>query len=181
MNTIIVLASLAASTLAAADDKPNWNDVLRTVQAHFTTQKGYRTGDLISQSEVRPVFEKLKAIHFEVPQQEEILAAIPADQEFLVQQLQKRWGRPLMRKIAAKPLVYDQLDRIAQQAGGEQLIRDLPKMPDAPKAIRHLPDLLPKNSSGRTRVVPDYDRPTGRIYTETELLRRLDKCYRELK
>ena len=44
-----------------------------------------------------------------------------------------------------------------------------------PYGVPDFLDLLPKNSSGRVRTIKDYDKPTGRIYTEEELLRRLNR------
>ncbi len=98
------------------------------------------------------------------------------DGHFLVNELRNSWGRPLMRRMASINLLYDKLDRISQVEGGQTLIHDLAKLPDAPQAIGYLPDLLAKKVGGRTRKVADYDKPTGMLYTEKLLVARLKRA-----
>ena len=90
-----------------------------------------------------------------------------------------------MRRVSGYKLIYDRLDRIAHESGGQRLIRDLIKLPDGARYARWSPgrgvpglvDFLPKNRSGKTRTVKDYTKPTGKIYTQKQLLERLEESY----
>ena len=92
-----------------------------------------------------------------------------------------------MRKAASYGLIYDRLERIADERGGQQLLRDLIKLPDAEKyapqktarAVPNLVDFLPKDASGKTRTVKDYQKPTGHIYTANDLVRWLQVLHRQ--
>lgn len=156
---------------------PNWEQVQVEVQAHFAEIKDYRSGDIISQQEVQPIFARLQRIGWKVSDEAEILGLVLPEDHFLIVQMRDKWGKPRMRRIATKKLIFDRLDRISQADGGQQLIRDMAKLPDAEKAVDRMPDLLPKKSDSRTRKIKSYDKPTGQIYTERDLLTRLQASY----
>ena len=40
---------------------------------------------------------------------------------------------------------------------------------------------LPKKGSGKTRTIKNYQKPTGRIYTEKDLVERITKSYASQK
>ena len=73
------------------------------------------------------------------------------------------------------------------KSGGPRLIQDLVKLPDGEKyckpksggGVPDLLDLLPKNASGKTRQIANYDEPTGHIYTQEHLLTRLGESYKK--
>jgi len=48
---------------------------------------------------------------------------------------------------------------------------------DRPRGVPGFLELLPKNRSGKTRTIKDYQQPTGLIYTEKQLLKRLKQSY----
>ena len=156
---------------------PSWEQVQSEVKAHFGKIKDYRSGDLISQQEVRPIFSELENMGWKVSDETEILSLVLPQDHFLIQQMRTKWGKPRMRRIATKKLIFDRLDRISQADGGQQLIHDMAKLPDAEKAGYRMPDLLPKKADGRTRKIKSYDKPTGQIYTEQDLLNRLQISY----
>jgi hypothetical protein len=82
-------------------------------------------------------------------------------------------------------LIYDRLDRVSQVAEGQRTIDALVKLPDGekyslpkkqtPKGVPDFLDLLPKHGSGKVRTIKNYDKPTGRVYTEGDLVRRLTR------
>ena len=69
----------------------------------------------------------------------------------------------------------------------EKLLASLVRLPDGdryakrrrPRAVPGLADFLPKSPSGKTRKDKDIDKPTGRIYTEADLLRQLEESYKK--
>ncbi|MCA9228940.1 MAG: hypothetical protein KDA47_25160, partial [Planctomycetales bacterium] len=142
--------------------------------------------DLLSQAEVSPLFESMsKQIHWEPADRAELLRRVPAASEFLVQQLRSERGTLFMRKVAGEELIYDRLDRISRESGGQALIRDLIKLPDAERyakketarAVPDLVELLPRKRNSRDRVVKDYDQPTGRLYTIDAFMAALKASY----
>jgi hypothetical protein len=178
---IALLLSAVAGTVSGATKKkqtlPKFDKVAGLVQRHFASLPDYQTGDIIAKSDVQPIFKKIESLGWEVRDEKAILERVPAGQDFLVRQLRSKQGKDLMRQVSGYPLIYDRMDRISQQTGGEQLLRDLPKLPDAHKAVAHLVDFLPKTGSSRTPHVKDYDKATGRIYTQKQLLHQLEQAY----
>ena len=176
-----------AGLIQAAEKKsrPAFDKVRSTVQRHFENLNAYKSGDIISKDEVRPVFQKLNKLGWKVKDEKKILEDTLDSSHVVVKTLRTRDGRRFMRKVSGERLIYDRLDRISHESGGQRLIRDLPKLPDAsryaknkrPRAVPGLLDLLPKKRSGKTRRIDEYNKPTGRIYTEDDLIKRLKKSY----
>ena len=139
--------------------------------------------DVLTQSEVQGLFAELKRKGLSVSDEKKILGRVLDDSDFLVRTLQTADGQRFLSKVAAEPLIYDRLDRIAREPGGQALIRDLVKLPDGdryakrktPRGVPDLLDLLPKDRSGKRRQIKDYDRPTGRIYTVESLIKQTEK------
>ncbi|MCA9219215.1 MAG: hypothetical protein KDA71_02745 [Planctomycetales bacterium] len=165
---------------------PSWGQVLGLAEIHFQSLPDFERTDLLSQAEVSPLFESMsKQIHWEPADRAELLRRVPATSEFLVQQLRSERGTLFMRKVAGEELIYDRLDRISRESGGQALIRDLIKLPDAERyakketarAVPDLVELLPRKRNSRDRVVKDYDQPTGRLYTIDAFMAALKASY----
>lgn len=159
----------------------NPSTVRRVVSDYFADKRGYEPGDLITREDVREILARL-AEHGVVPRDaEEILEDSLGEDAFLVQLLSSERGRRFMRKTKKEKLIYDRLDRIAAVPQGKKTLRDVVRLPDghryAPiRPARGTPtllDLLPKRGSSRTRSIKDYTKPTGKIYTQSDLEKRL--------
>ncbi len=172
-------AAAVSRRVAAA----NPSTVHRVISDYFADKRGYEPGDLITREDVREILERL-ADHGVVPRDaEEIVEDSLEEGAFLVQLLSSERGRRFMRKTKKEKLIYDRLDRIAAVPQGKKTLRNVVRLPDghryAPiRPARGTPtllDLLPKRGSSRTRSIKDYTKPTGKIYTQSDLEKRLLK------
>jgi hypothetical protein len=185
LGLAIAWSSLVSVTARGQTEQlPTFGEVQHVVASHFQTAN-HRPGDIISKSQVEQVLKELKNFGWEVGDKQEILGVTLDDSHVLVSTLRTPAGRRFMGKISARDLMYDRLDRISQVSGGSQLIRDLVKLPDGEKyakprsggGVPDLLDLLPKGSSGKTRRISDYHKPTGHLYTVDNLVARLAESY----
>jgi hypothetical protein len=146
-------------------------------------ERDYRPGDLLSQSDVKTVFISLKDAGWSVPGAKQIVELALPDQDFLVKTLRSESGQRFMRQANKYELAFDWLDRLARLPYGKQTITDTLKVPDGYKLIEHyakpsekhnnLAEILPNDQNGRRPTGKDFDKPTGRIYTEEQLIERL--------
>jgi hypothetical protein len=164
---------------------PDFSAVRAMLETHFQQERDYRAGDMISRGQVAPLIERLKKLGWTIAESQLILDKMLNDGDFLVRTLRTSPGKAFMRKVSGDKLIYDRLDRISREAGGQALIRDLVKLPDAERyasmhtarGVPDLLDLLPKDRSGKRRTIKDYDKPTGRIYTAATLVSELEGAY----
>jgi hypothetical protein len=163
--------------------RPPFPRIERTVREHFAGQRDFRSGDIIARGDVAQVLGQLRAIGWDVPNQEQLLNRTLEDQHYLVRTLRSPRGRTFMRKISRQRLPYDKLDRATKLPGGERLIVDLLRSPDADRVFRggnvvgfqSLARQVPRSS--RTPRPSDFVQPTGRIYTVEALLEALRVGY----
>ena len=174
-------SSLAQST----DKRPSLEQISSLTAEEIAQRKGYQSGDLITQSDVTTVLKSLAAAGWKPADAKEIVSLALPDDDALVRILGTNQGNRFMRQTASVELIYDRLDRVCRVYGGQRMITDLAKLPDGAK-LTHLKrpygvpgflDLLPKTASGKRRSIKDYEKPTGRIYTEEQLLKRLEASY----
>lgn len=172
-------------SVAAAQNTPQKNTPSRppfakveaAVRKSFDAQRDREPNDLITQSEVALALQQVEKTGWRLEEPELLLERVLPDSDYLVQQLRTRHGRRFMKQVGGRPLMYDQLDRVARVPGGQALVRDLPKLPDAAVQATQLEQFLPKIGSGRARRVKDFNKPTGRIYTVDQLIGTLRKIY----
>lgn len=156
-------------------------DIEQVTKAFFAKLPDRQPGDIVSQADVKQLLKALNSKGWQVPGEAQLLDKVPSDGELLVRTLRSPEGLKFMRKVSGNALIYDRLDRISRESGGPQLISGLIKLPDGekysntklPRGVPNLLDLLPKNASGKTRTIKDYDKPTGRIYTVDQLVEQL--------
>jgi hypothetical protein len=164
---------------------PTWNDVLKAVNANFEGRRLTGRHDLIARGDVTPLFDVLAKLGWKVEDRDQILGELLPDSHFLVQQLRSQPGQRFIKKVVSESLIYDRLDRVSQERGGQALIHDLIRLPDGDRyarqnpgqAVPNLLDLLPKDASGRTRQIRNYGKPTGKIYVRDQFVKRLDASY----
>ena len=103
----------------------------------------------------------------------ELMQMIPGNESSLVRLLRSPNGRRFMGQTINNRLMFDRLDRIADEPGGKRLLRDLMKLPDAARyakidtgrGIPEMIDFLPKSGSSKTQRVKNYRKPTGKLFT----------------
>jgi len=182
---VLLGTTLSADIRAAPPRKPlpKWADVEKAVSHHFAAVPGYRTGDIISRGQVAPLFGRLDTLGFSVADRQEILEKVPPDGDFLVRQLRTPAGLKFMRRIAPHADAYDRLERISSLHRGKQTVKELigrgvkgadvigyfASDPDGKKANR----MMSKSTKGGR----NFDKPTGRIYTQRTLLDELRRQY----
>jgi hypothetical protein len=182
----VVLTVLCGSTLMAAERLPQWAVVERTVAEHLATMEDYRDGDLLSQSQVVPIFDALAASGWKVADEAKILASVLPDDDYLVEQLRSPNGEKFMRKIAGYPQAYDEIDQLSRLPGGDLMVKDFLRFAHSDRTFvnKRGPSpamyarLVPDQKRRGVPTQADLEKPTGRIYTAGQLVARLAVSYR---
>lgn len=180
----VAVALLGSRVWGDGNDFPSGAEVQATAERYFASA-GIGPADLISQGEVKELLEAIEELGWEVEDQDKILAQTLTDSHPLVKTLSTRHGQKFMKKVSGYQLIYDRLDRVTGVSGGQRMLRDLVKLPDGYRyakmkttgAVPDLLALLPKKGNGRKRQIRDYDQPTGKLYTPTDVLKRLRESY----
>ena len=168
---------------APAEPWPKFAEVEKAAEKHFSTLKKYRKGDLLSQSDVAPVFDQLEKLGWKVADRAEILKLVPGDRELMVRMLRTDDGRVFMRDIQRLPGGYDRVDHLSRLSDAETLLWRLTTGPDGYKMIDYMTttpwgetmgNMVSQAPNGR-----GFNQPTGRIYTEPQFIARLKKSYEQ--
>jgi hypothetical protein len=159
---------------------PRFREVEKLVAERFGSN-GREMNDLITRQETDELFAEIGKLGWKIDDRKEILARVPDEGEFFVQQLRSKRGNTLMRDIAPLPLGYDRVDRLSQLERGHRYVSDLVKGPDGYKLIQYMTETpWGKNMGKQLRGAPDganFNKPTGRIYTAEQLLPTLHDSY----
>jgi hypothetical protein len=185
----LVAISLACVQLAATCSRvsatgpanaklPKFSAVEQWVSGHFAAQPDRRPDDILSQSDIAPLFPALeKELHWKVADRQAILDQVPRDDELIVKKLRTKSGRTFMRSMSGVPHGYDRLDRLSRLSDGGKLLDALVRGPDGYKLIEYLADTTGGAAMGKMlSEAPhgeNFNQPTGRLYTVPDLLARL--------
>ena len=177
---LIAIASDEAT--AAPKEKLPWEEVEHLIDAYFAEIPGHHVNCLITQSQVEPLWNTLAKIkwHVSASDQDDLMALIPNDKEYMVTQLHTAKGHKFMRNVATKyPEIYDRLDQLSRMSGGgKPAVSGLIAAPDAEQTVKYMFSKYGKRSWAA--MLPErgkFDKPTGRIYTAEELKSRLQQLY----
>lgn len=174
------------TVLAECQQKlPSFSEISAITDAHFAQQSNWQPTRLVTQSEVRPLLVKFDRAGWTIDDQDELLRKFLSAGDPVVRILRSSDGKKFAKQVSSYKLIYDRLDRIATEQGGQRLLVDLMKLPDAKRfakqettpGVPDLIDFLPKDRSGKTRRVKDYDKPTGKIYVVADLKKELQTLY----
>ena len=164
-----------------AEPWPKFAEVEKAAEKHFSTLKKYRKGDLLSQSDVAPVFDQLEKLGWKVDDRAEILKLVPGDRELMVRMLRTDDGRVFMRDIQRLPGGYDRVDHLSRLSDAETLLWRLTTGPDGYKMIDYMTTTPYGETMGNmVSQAPNgrgFNQPTGRIYTELQFIARLKTSY----
>jgi hypothetical protein len=185
---LVLCGNLLAKTPTSKDKKdaasgkfPTFEKVEQTVEKQLTANRSYRSGDLLTSSVVETLFRKLEKINWKVADRKDILKLVLPESDWMARQFSGDSGRNFMRQIANLPGGYDRVDRLRRMPYGQQQIADLVHSPDGylmfeymttTQGGKNLGNMLSQGVNGQ-----DFNRPTGRIYTELDLVKRLKKSY----
>lgn len=177
--SVLLFASLGAAP--AKPKVPSFDDVRKTAFKFFDTQPNFSPDQIITQSQVRGLFDKLKAIGWEVPEPQKVLDLIPGDQETLVKDLRTPDGRKFSKQIAKLPNAYDRLDRLIRMPTGRSAVSRLIKGPDGVWLLQYMTEDPGGKAMGKmlsnTPTGKDFNLPTGRLYTLPALMNELQGVY----
>ena len=177
--SVLLVASLGAAP--AKPKVPSFDDVRKTAFKYFDAQPNFSPDQIITQSQVRGLFDKLKVIGWEVPEQQKVLDLIPGDQETLVKDLRTPDGRKFSKQIAKLPNAYDRLDRLIRMPTGRSAVSRLIKGPDGVWLLQYMTEDPGGKAMGKmlsnTPTDKNNNQPTGRLYTLPALMNDLQGIY----
>lgn len=126
---VLLLMCCASSVWGAPKPIPTWAQVEKALNEHFRQLGDYRPGDLITREDVAPAFAQLRKLGWTVPGQDQIVGRMLDNGHPLVVSLRSPAGKTFMRKISHQAGIYDRLNLVLKQHRGDELIRDLIKLP----------------------------------------------------
>jgi hypothetical protein len=160
---------------------PDWPVVAATIDEHFKKKKDYRPGDFLSRSTVESLLAELAKLGWTVRDRDAILAQLTPDKDLLTEQFSTPRGREFMRKVSKNPASFEYLQRLSETANGQRQVKDLMKLPNGPDVLAALVSSPQgRDISKRIAAGPktkNFDKPTGRIYTQAQLVTRLRESY----
>jgi hypothetical protein len=160
---------------------PSFDNVTKQVQQLLALDPDYQPGDLLTASKAERILTKLDQLHWKVADGREIVKQLLPDGDWMAEKLQASDGREFMRQIAKMPGGYDRVDRLRHMPNGEIHITDFIETPDGSAMIEYMTTTQEgKNLGNFLSADPDghnFNKPTGRIYTEQEFLKRLKLSY----
>lgn len=177
----IIKPARIAGAAKTARELPPFRDVKRTVETHLGSISRYRQGDLLSQSYVEPIFGLLEKRGWKVADRAEILKLVPLDGEEMVVHLRSDPDRVFMRGVERFPGGYDRVDHLSRLSDADLILWRLVAGPDGYKMVEYLTtapggtvmgDYLSQAPHGK-----NFNNRTGRIYTEAQLIARLNESY----
>jgi hypothetical protein len=167
---------------ALPESDSDWDKLHAAVTEHFAAIKDYNAGDLLARADVTRLGDALKKLGWVPKDWKDVLEDVLPDGDELVRALRTPQGRSFMRKIAAQPGGYDRLDRLRKLPRGSRQLRELIETRDGDKLIEYLTTTDGGKALGkqlsRTKGGRGFNESTGRIYTEDDLLKRLEATYR---
>jgi hypothetical protein len=173
----MLLLATAAPAQQGRSKIPSLDQIDSMTEDYFARQPKYHPGEIISQSQVRGLFEEFWRYGWKVPRQDELLRRVPDDSELLVRELRTKDGRKLSQQIAHYPLGFDQLDRLSRMPTGKSILQRTVRGPDGYKLLQYLGEAPGGNVMGQmlsgTPTGRDFNKPTGRIYTVSALIEQL--------
>ncbi len=181
---LILLLMLTNSSAAATRMNrplPDFAVIQGVVKRHFLTETDYTPGDIITRSQVEAALEGVEAVGWRPLGAEAMVKDTLEDQSFLPRSLRTDAGLKFMQHVKRDPGAYDRLDRLSAMPHGRADILAMIKGPDGWKLI----DYMTKTEGGENLgkqlsnapTGKNFNKPTGRIYTEADLISRLKTAY----
>lgn len=177
--TLLVGVEFACAAMPAAIEAAKPAPADRIVKQTLK-DAGYRSGDLLTKSQITSVLKQLEDAGYAIRRPKEILNRAVADDSSLRTQADTATGRKFLRKIGQIPGGYAHLDRLSELPQGERLIRQLQRDRGGEKMIEYLSTTNSGRRVGSMTAKPpqgvDLNAPTGRIYTGSDLLEVINQA-----
>jgi hypothetical protein len=177
-----VLAGLLLVTGSAEANPPRSQSqaaaaVAHLVDTYFASLPDYRAGDLISRSDIEGVIRQIEKAGGKVKIADTLIDRGLPENSILVRELSSPAGKKFMRKIGHQPGAYARLDRLSSLPRGQKLVHELVHTRGGEQMLDYLGTTRGGKNLGRTmadaRNGVDLNKPTDRIYTQSELVAAL--------
>lgn len=179
--TVSLLAITTLTGAAPPATKVDFSGVEKIVERECRALKIADRYALISQSEVQPILAILEKSLWKVPDAERIVADTLPASHMLVQKLRTPRARSFATAVARLPHGFDRLDHVSRLSDGSTIIDRLIDTPDGYKLIDYMATAPGgEELGGMLSAAPggkNFNQPTGRIYTQKDLLERLEKSF----
>jgi hypothetical protein len=189
--TFLLLASCAAPVWAAENagpkKLPKFDDVKAIVHKELAKHDGYRYNDLLTSEWVAKALDAVeKKPGWKIEDADAIAGKFLSDGDYLVRQLRTRKGTAFMRHFSGTPQAFDRIDRLRGLPRGNGRIPELINDPGGYTMILYMATTEGGRNMGlylgSVKGGKNFNKPTGRLYTEKQLLDRLQESYeREVK
>ncbi|QDT90991.1 hypothetical protein [Gimesia algae] len=160
---------------------PPLDEVMQIIEEYFSDRKGYKSGDMLTRGQIKPLFRQLQQAGWSVKAEKDILKRLHADSDFLVAQLSTPKGVIFMRRIAQMPGGYDRLDHILVMPYGKRRIREFINSPGGYTMIEYMTTTKGGKNLGKylskAKTGKGFNQPTPYIYTQTDLTNVLKQAY----
>ena len=188
LTTLIVLnlttALVLRNDVLSAERIPSLSaeQVTTLTKKYFAALPKYKSGNLITQTEVAGLLKEISNQGWDVTPQErtQLLKRILNDNDFLVKELNDtQQGRLFLHKIGNYPGGIDRLDKIAQMPKGKRDVHAMIyNIPDGDQWVKGMTTTQHGRRMGNSisRWQHDnFNKNTGRLYTVDQLLPELIK------
>ncbi len=179
MVCILVSGSVFAQ-IDVKKEKPRKIDVKKMVTNHFKTLSGYQSGDLITGGQVEPLIKKFAQQGWEIANPDLPMKRMIKSGSYLDKTMNSRKGKTFFRQISSIKNGMDRVERMLSTKNGRssirQLVFEIPRGADYIKALATTSNgkLLGNRQNGQ-----NFNKPTGKIYTEKQLTEYLTKLFEQ--
>ncbi len=180
INVSAQVAKTAAQPAARVGSFPNPPNVEALMSDYLEKLTERQETDLISRDDIQPLFKELEDIGWDVLDQKAIEGQLLEDSDWLVRSLRTTSGTKFMRKIAAYPGGYTQLDLLRQSSQGKKEVASLIKTPGGEELIELLATTkVGRNTSQRLAATRSgRSKPQApRLYTKADVYKQLMASY----
>lgn len=171
-------------TKPAADDsfKPTPGAPLASpagsVSRLLSEKENYQSGDLLTWEQVKPVLDRLRRARVPVPPEKDLRPLFLSQNDALVQMLGTEKGKSFFKELSKKPSSIDLVDRYRSLPLGDSYLKQMVENTKGGSEFFTSPMWLTQKDAklAETSGIPNIEKfgePTGRIYTESQLLKFL--------
>ena len=196
LGTLMALLLASPAETAETDEKtyrvektkksvPKFAQVEAVVGLYFKKLRGFQPQGIIVESEVSPLFAKLKLAGWTISSDDRkaILQRVLPDGNFLAKELRSPTGKKFAAEIFKYPDGFDRMDRMSRMPQGKDTVRSLIRGPGGYKMIQYMTTTPGGKNLGKqlsnTPKGGNFNQPTDRIYTVEMLLDALEKLYKD--
>lgn len=175
---LLLLSFTSQFSIAEEEKIESERELAVIVKKHFANLANFRTGDLVTAGDVKPLLQELSSEGWDVPESGTLIARLVPSGSYLDRTFSTRKGRKFFREISRVPGGIDRVERMSKLKAGKgsigQLVNSAPFGSDfiAQMATTKVGRNMGKRA-GNTRDGKNFNKPTGKIYTEEALMKEL--------